>query len=139
MELAGAEVVEQDMKREDALESSKGRVGGEEVGHGGVVHREDGDGGTGVDLGGKVGQGEVVVEGREARVPREESCDIVGTGRASHRSQDEEEEEEWGELDDEAAAPGELHVESRGKKWTYSLSLCGWWGGFLDFPVMGRS
>ena len=68
MELFGAKVVEEDVEGEDVFDGVDGRVGGEEVGHGGVVDGADRYGGVAVDLAGEVREGEVVVEGRELRV-----------------------------------------------------------------------
>ena len=68
VELFGAKVVEEDVEGEDVFDGVDGRVGGEEVGHGGVVDGADRYGGVAVDLAGEVREGEVVVEGRELRV-----------------------------------------------------------------------
>ena len=56
------------MEGEDVFDGVDGRVGGEEVGHGGVVNDTDGYGGAVVDLVSEVREGEVVVEGREVCV-----------------------------------------------------------------------
>ncbi|CAL5410764.1 unnamed protein product [Camellia sinensis] len=50
------------------VDVQRAEVFGEEVGHGGVVDGAYGDGGAAVDLGGEVGDGEVVVEGGEVGV-----------------------------------------------------------------------
>ena len=68
VELFGAKVVEEDVEGEDVFDGVDGRVGGEEVGHGGVVNDTDGYGGAAVDLVSEVREGEVVVEGREVWV-----------------------------------------------------------------------
>ncbi|PON32949.1 hypothetical protein PanWU01x14_356890 [Parasponia andersonii] len=83
VELLGAEVVEEDVDGEDVLDGVDGWVLGEDVVHGGVVDGADGDGGPPVDLGGEVGQGQVVVEGRELRVLREDLRDVVGLSAAA--------------------------------------------------------
>ena len=54
------------MEGEDVFDGVDGRVGGEEVEHGGIV---DGTGGYG--LAGEVCEGEVVVEGRQCQVEKE--------------------------------------------------------------------
>ena len=65
VELFGTKVVEEVMEGEDVFDGVDGRVGGEEVRHGGVI---DGADGYGDDLTGEVCEGEVVVEGREVWV-----------------------------------------------------------------------
>ena len=65
VELFGTKVVEEVMEGEDVFDGVDGRVGGEEVRHGGVI---DGAYGYGDDLTGEVCEGEVVVEGREVWV-----------------------------------------------------------------------
>lgn len=87
VELFGAEVVEEDVEGEDVFYGVDGGVLGEEVGHGGVVDGADGDGGLAVDLGGQVGQGQVVVEGRELRVLREDARDVVRVGGDEEKEQ----------------------------------------------------
>ena len=61
VELFGTKVVEEVMEGEDVFDGVDGRVGGEEVRHGGAD-------GYGDDLTGEVREGEVVVEGREVWV-----------------------------------------------------------------------
>ena len=64
VELFCTKVVEEE-EGEDVFDGVDGRVGGEEVGHGGVVDYADGYGGTIVDLASEVCEGEVLVECRE--------------------------------------------------------------------------
>lgn len=67
---------------------------GENGGHGGVVEGEDGDGLAAVDLRGEVGRGQVVVEGGEVRVVRQDAGYVVGRrGRDDGGGGQEEEEE----------------------------------------------
>lgn len=80
VELLGTEVVEEDMEGEDVFDGVDGRVLGEEFVHGGVVDGTDGDGGSSVDFGGEMREGEVVVEGGELRVLREDARDVVRLG-----------------------------------------------------------
>ena len=68
MELFGAKVVKEDMEGEDVFDGVDGRVGGEEVRHGGIVDGADSYDGAAVDLAGEVHEGEVVVEGQKAWV-----------------------------------------------------------------------
>ena len=68
VELFGTKVIEEDMEGEDVFDGVDGRVGGEEVRHGGFVDGADSYDGAAVDLVGEVREGEVVVEGQEVWV-----------------------------------------------------------------------
>ena len=68
VELIGAKVVEEDMEGRNVFDGVDGRVGGEEVGHGGIVDSANSYDGAAVDLAGEVHEGEVVVEGQKAWV-----------------------------------------------------------------------
>ena len=68
VELFGTKVIEEDMEGEDVFDGVDGRVGGEEVRHGGIVDGADSYDGAAVDLVGEVREGEVVVEGQEVWV-----------------------------------------------------------------------
>lgn len=65
-ELHLVEVVEDDMSAEDSLDSGHWLAG--DGGNGGVVHGEDGNGLTTIDLISKLGFGEVLIEGTKVRV-----------------------------------------------------------------------
>ncbi|CAL5406172.1 unnamed protein product [Camellia sinensis] len=93
VELFGAEVVGEDVEREDVFDCIESEVFGEEVGHGGVVDGAYGDGGAAVDLGGEVGDGEVVVEGGEVGVLGEDAGDVVGVSGGGGEEEREEERE----------------------------------------------
>jgi len=87
VELLGAEVVEEDVEGEDVFDGVDGGVLGEEVVHGGVVDGADGDGGSSVDFGGEVREGEVVVEGGELRVLGEDARDVVRLGKGGEEEE----------------------------------------------------
>lgn len=63
---------------------------GEESVHGAIVNGQDGDGFAGVDLGGEVGGGEVVVEGGEFREFGEDFGDVMSIGCGWRGSEEEE-------------------------------------------------
>ena len=50
MEFFGAVVIDKNVKREHILDCANGEMLGDDIGHGGVVECEDGDGETAVDL-----------------------------------------------------------------------------------------
>lgn len=92
VELLGAEVIHEDVEGKHILEGRDGEVLGEDGVHGGIVDSENGDGLAAVDLGGEVGESEVVVEGGERGVLGENAGDVVCLGGGG-----EEEEEDGGE------------------------------------------
>lgn len=85
----GTEVIHKNMEGKHILYSVDRESFGEEGRHGGIVDGEDGDGLAAVDLGGEVGEGEVVVEGGELGVFGEYACNVMCLGCGG-----EEEEEE---------------------------------------------
>lgn len=54
MEFLSAEIVEEDVEREDVFHSGDGEMFGENVSHSGIVDGADGDGDAAVDFGGEV-------------------------------------------------------------------------------------
>lgn len=91
VELLGTEVIHEDVEGEHILKGRDGEVLVQDGRHGCIVDGEDGDGLAAVDLGGEVGDGEVVVEGGELRVLGENAGDVVCLGGGG------EEEEDGGE------------------------------------------
>ncbi|KAL1817994.1 hypothetical protein ACET3Z_020568 [Daucus carota] len=90
VQFLGAEVICKDMQSEDVLHGVDREVLGQEVCHAGIVDSADGDGEAAVDVGGEVGDGEVVVEGGEFGVFGEDAGDVVGGGGGGEDNGDEE-------------------------------------------------